>query len=126
LCSPEAATSPWVNREIEHWTTTKPVERILPVLTDGTLVWDATRGDYDHATSSALPGALEGKFADEPRHLDLRWAREETDRDLRHGRYREALADLAAPMHGIAKEELESEDVRRHRRARMLARGAVA
>src|SRR5205085_3902750 len=97
MASPEAAASPWVNREIEHWCATKSPEHILPVLTDGTLAWDNARGDYDAAASSALPPALAGRFTDEPRHLDLRWARDETELDLRHSKFREAVADLAAP-----------------------------
>src|SRR5215211_5499578 len=32
LVSPEAAASPWVNREIEHWASTKEPGAILPVL----------------------------------------------------------------------------------------------
>ena len=91
-----------------------------------TLVWDDARRDYNSMASSALPPALAGRFADEPRHLDLRWARDETQLDLRHSRFREAVADLAAPMHHLPKDELESEDVRRHRRALRLARAAVA
>src|SRR5437879_3435879 len=125
MASPEAAASPWVNREIEHWCATKNPDHILPVLTDGALTWDPTRGDYDPSISSAMPAALGGRFADEPRHLDLRWARDETELDMRHSRFRIAVADLAAPMHGVAKEELESEDIRRHRRAVGLARSGV-
>ncbi len=126
LASPEAAASPWVNREIDYWCAHKDPDHILPVLTDGSLVWDDARSDYDPGQSSALPAALAGRFAGEPRHLDLRWARDEEQLDLRHSRFREAVADLAAPMHGIAKEELESEDVRRHRRAVGLARAGLA
>jgi WD40 repeat protein len=126
LCSPEATTSPWVNREIEHWLGDQGADRILPVLTEGSLVWDRARGAYDPVASSALPPALERRFADEPRHLNLCWARNEEQLDLRHTRFREAVADLAAPLHGVPKEELESEDVRQHRRARRLARGGVA
>ncbi|TML93635.1 MAG: TIR domain-containing protein, partial [Actinobacteria bacterium] len=125
MASPAAAASPWVNREIEHWCATKNPDHILPVLTDGTLAWNNARGDYDPAASTALPPALAGHFTDEPRHLDMRWARDETELDLRHSKFREAVADLAAPMHGVAKEELESEDVRRHRRAIALARTGV-
>jgi WD40 repeat protein len=55
----------------------------------------------------------------------LRWARDETDLDLRNSRFRSAVADLAAPMHGIAKDELEGEDIRQHRRTRRLARSGV-
>jgi WD40 repeat protein len=124
LVSPEAAASPWVNREIEHWVATKDPGGILLVLTDGTLVWDGT--DYDTERSSALPPALQGRFAAEPRHLDLRWAQDEDQLDVRHSRFREAVADLAAPLHGMAKDELEGEDIRQHRQSRRLARGAMA
>ena len=72
-----------------------------------------------------MPVALRGRFEGEPRYLDLRWARDEDELDLRHSRFREAIADLAAPIHGMAKDELESEDVRRHRHGMRLARAAV-
>jgi WD40 repeat protein len=126
LASPEAAASTWVNREVEHWVQHRGPERILVVLTEGDLVWDAARGDYDPAASGALPAALRGRFGDEPRHLDLRWAHEDGQLALSDSRFRDAIADLAAPMHGRPKEELESEDVRQHRRVRRLARLAVA
>ena len=125
LASPAAASSEWVNKEIEHWLATKSVDRVLPVLTDGTWEWDVSSGDFT-ADSSAVPEALRGALHDEPRHLDLRWARDETDLDLRNSRFRGAVADLAAPMHGVAKDELEGEDIRQHRRARRLARAAAS
>ncbi len=124
LASEEAAQSEWVNKEITHWLVTKPVDHILSVVTDGTWDWDPGRGDFT-LESSAVPEALRGEICDEPRHLDLRWARDETDLDLRNAQFRLAVADLAAPMHGVAKDELESEDIRLHRHARRLARGAT-
>ncbi len=125
LASPESASSEWVNKEITHWVATKSVDRILPVVTDGIWEWDPATADFS-ADSSAVPNALRGVLHDEPRHLDLRWAREETDLDLRNSRFRGAVADLAAPMHDIPKDDLEGEDIRQHRRARRLARGGVA
>ena len=124
LASPAAAASAWVNREIEHWVASHPSETILPVLTEGTWAWDEASGDFVEG-ADAVPAALRGQFRGEPRHLDLRWARDEDQLDLRHGRFRGAVADLAAPLHGMAKDELESEDVRRHRRGMRLARAAV-
>ncbi len=124
LASEEAAQSEWVNKEITHWLATKPADHILPVVTDGTWDWDPVKGGFT-AQSSAVPAALHGALRDEPRHLDLRWARGQIDLDLRNSRFRSAVADLAAPMHGIAKDELEGEDIRQHRRARRLARSAV-
>jgi WD40 repeat protein len=120
LASPEAVGSTWVNRELDHWLGHNSAEGILLVVTDGTWEWDGRR-----LCGSAVFGALAGAFAVEPRHVDLRWAQHADQLDLRNGRFRDAVAQLAAPIHGVAKDELESEDVRLHRRARRLARAAV-
>jgi WD40 repeat protein len=125
LASPESAASEWVNKEIAHWVATKPLDHILPVVTDGTWEWDQNTNDFT-ADSTSVPPALRGALREEARHLDLRWARNETDLDLRNSRFRGAVADLAAPMHGIAKDDLEGEDIRQHRRARNLARAGVS
>jgi WD40 repeat protein len=125
LASPEAAASEWVNKEIAHWLATKSVDHMLPVVTDGTWDWDPTAGEFT-AASTAVPDVLRGALIAEPRHLDVRWAHDETDLDLRNSRFRSAVADLAAPMHGVAKDELEGEDIRQHRRARRLARIGVS
>ncbi|WP_229069732.1 TIR domain-containing protein [Actinoplanes sp. DH11] len=120
LASPEAARSPWVNREIEHWLATKSPDRILPVVTDGEWQWDPVARDFT-AASTAVPAALRGVLAEEPLYLDLRWARDDLHLSLQHSRFRDAIAQLAAPMHGVSKDELEGEDVRQHRRARRLS-----
>ncbi|MFQ5968077.1 MAG: toll/interleukin-1 receptor domain-containing protein, partial [Acidimicrobiia bacterium] len=39
LLSPEAASSPWVNREVEYWLAHKEATRIVPVVTDGEFGW---------------------------------------------------------------------------------------
>src|SRR5262245_15523541 len=127
MASPEAAASPWVNRELQYWLSTKTAAdlRILPVLTAGDLVWDDERGDYDPVASTALPPALAHVFAEEPRHIDLRWAHTDEHLTLRNSRFRGAIAELAAPMRGVSKDDLESQDVRRHRRALQLAWSVV-
>ncbi len=125
IASPTAAASQWVNREVEHWLTTKSAETILPVLTDGAFAWDTSKRDFDAAASTALPPALLGAYADEPRFLDLRWARDETQLDLRHSAFRSQMATLAAPIHGVARDDLEGEDIRLHRRALRFAWSAA-
>jgi WD40 repeat protein len=126
LASPEAAASTWVNQEIEHWVSSHSVERMLPVLTAGDWVWRPHSGDFDWDASTAVPPALRGLFGEEPRHLDLRWARTETELDLRHSRFREAVAQLAAPMHGMTPQDLESSDVARYRHLVRLRRAVIA
>lgn len=126
LASPESASSPWVERELAHWLDTRGPDQVLPVLTDGTWVWDDETGDFDLAASTAVPAALVGVFAEEPRHVDLSWARTEEQLDLRNGRFRDQVAELAAPMHGMAKDDLVGADVREHRRTLRAAWGAAA
>lgn len=121
VMSPEAARSEWVNREIEHWTVGDGASRILPVVTAGDFRW----ADGDVA-GSAVPPALHGCFSEEPRWLDLRWASDDSDLDLRDSRFRAVVADLASAIRGIPKDDLESEEVRQHRRTVRTAWGAGA
>ena len=125
LTSPLAAQSEWVGREIEHWKANRSVDRILPILTDGHWEWDEATGDFT-PESDAVPPALRGVFTDEPRHLDLRWAHEEQQVDLNNSRFRNAVAEIAAPLHGVSKDEIEGEDVRQHRRTVRIAWSAAA
>jgi len=126
LASPEAAQSQWVAREVDYWLRHKPITKLLIVLTDGEVVWDAGAKDFDWSRTSALPETLRGVFAEEPRHLDLRWARTGEHLSLSHPRFRDCVAELAAPLHHRAKDELVGEDVREHRRTVRLTRATIA
>jgi MTH538 TIR-like domain (DUF1863) len=99
-CSPEAARSPWVNKEIDTWVAGKPVERIVPVLTAGVIAWDADAHDFT-VGSSAVPSALRGRYREAPHYIDLRWAHAETSLDLRNASFRAALAILAARIDSV-------------------------
>lgn len=112
LASPQAAASEWVDREVNHWLTRRSADRILPVLIGGEWVWDAATGDLHRTRSTAVPPALFGAFREEPRYLDLRWASTGQELDLRNAEFRDAIAQLAAPIHGRPKSELDGEDVR--------------
>ena len=125
LASPEGAASHWVNREVAWWLENRDASRLIPVVTDGALVWDEPRGRLDAERSTAIPIALRGAFAGEPRWVDLRWAHDEQLLDLRSTRFRDAVADIAAPVRGVAKDELESEEIRQHKRTVRTAWGAV-
>ncbi|HSJ35201.1 MAG TPA: TIR domain-containing protein [Acidimicrobiia bacterium] len=111
LLSPDAAQSPWVNQEIDYWKTNKDPSRILPVVTDGTFTWDGT-----DITGDAVPDALQGVFTEEPRWVDLRFARGEDQLDLKNPRFSAAVADIASALRVVPKDELESEEVKQHRR----------
>jgi WD40 repeat protein len=113
LLSEEAAKSEWVDREVAYWLELKDPERIIPVVTDGEFSW--ADGDIG-PDSTAAPPSLLGAFADEPRWVDLRFARTEQQLDLRHTEFRSAVADIASAVRSVAKDELESEEIRQHRR----------
>jgi WD40 repeat protein len=121
LASPEAASSMWVNDEVEHWCATKSTKHVIVVVTK-----DDREGGFDWARTTSFPSTLRAALEQEPRVVDLRWARDHADVSLHNAKFRDAVADVAAPLHGRAKDELYGEDVRQHRRAIRLARSGVA
>ena len=125
LASPDAAASLWCSREVEHWRATHGSDGILVLLTHGDIVWDEAANEFDWSRTTALGEPFAGAFKEEPFFVDMRWARSETQLDLTDGRFRSQVADLAAPVHGMAKDELASEDVKQHRRAMRLAISAA-
>jgi WD40 repeat protein len=126
LASPQAASSEWVGREAQRWRDTKRCDELLIALTDGELAWNDQCGDFDWRRTDALPRTLAGAFVEEPRYVDLRWARGATALSLNHPRFRDAVVDLAAPLHGKPKDELASEEVVQQRRAVRVRRAATA
>ena len=126
LCSPDAARSKWVHREVGFWLSQRGSDTLLLVLTDGDIAWDAERADFDWEKTTALPRILSGVYNDEPLFLDLRTARTSTDLSLNNPAFRDMVADLAATLHRVSKDEIVGEDVHQHRRTKRIARAAVA
>jgi len=116
LASPEAARSLWVDKEVEVWRQSKPVDHVLLILTEGEIAWDSSRQDFDWDRSTALPRRLEGMFVNEPRWIDLRWTKAARQTTLSDPRFREAIADIASPLRGVPKDEIIGEDIRQHQR----------
>jgi WD40 repeat protein len=127
MASPESAQSGWVAREISWWRAHRPPNHLLIAVTAGELVWDETAGDLDWAATTALSvEALGHAFAQEPRWVDLRWARDQED-SLRSAdpRLQDAVADLAAAIRHVPKDTLIGEHIR-HRRRTVQAAVSVA
>ena len=120
MASPEAAGSVWVDREIEWWLQKRSAERFLILLTEGELFWDPETSCFDMERSSAISPVLRQVFSAEPLFVDVRWARTQEKLSLRHSRFRAAVLDIAAPLQGRPKDELDGEDVRQHRKVRRL------
>jgi WD40 repeat protein len=125
MASPDAAGSPWVDREVSWWLANRSVRRLLIVLTEGELAWNQLIGDFDRPPPSVLPPSLRGTFTEQPRWVDLRWLRETEQVDRSNPKLRDCIADVAAAVRGIDKDLLVGEHIRQRRRALRLAWGGV-
>jgi hypothetical protein len=119
LASPEAAASPWVDKEAAYWLDRKSADTLLIAVTDGTLAWNSTLGDFSWGKDTPLPAALKGRLATEPKWVDLTGLRGSAE--ARNAKLIDAAADFASAIHGMPKEDLLSQEVRQQRRALVLA-----
>lgn len=126
LCSRACAASPWCAKEIVWWLENRSIDRLLLLVTDGEVLWDAQAGDFDHDKTTALSATLRGRFREEPFYTDLRWAKSGEILSLTNPRFREAVLNVAAPLRGVPKDELDGADVRQLRKNRRLVRGLFA
>lgn len=125
LCSPASAASQYVTNEIAWWLQHKSAERILLVLDEGEILWDAAAGDFDWSRASAVNPALSKAYREEPRWVDLSWFELEGSLGASDPRFPERVADLAAAIRFQERDELVGENVRERRRALRLLRGGV-
>ena len=123
LASPEAAASKWVNKEVAHWLDHNGVGTLLIGVTDGDLAWDESIADFTWRGNTPLPPVLTGRFASEPKWVDLTAYRDGADK--RDAKFTELAADFAAAIRGMPKEDLLSQEVRQQRRALTLAWSAA-
>ncbi|MFD9700939.1 toll/interleukin-1 receptor domain-containing protein [Lentzea sp. NPDC059081] len=121
LACPASAASPWVGREVALWRERKSRETFFIVLTGGELVWDDAAGDFDWERTTALPRSVAGWFAGEPLWVDLR-----SPERLSGAEFRAGAATLAAAVHGVAKDELISEDSRQQRQLVSVLAGLLS
>ncbi|MGE0220638.1 TIR domain-containing protein, partial [Mycolicibacterium sp.] len=69
LATPEAAASTYVDNEVAWWVRHKGAQRMLLVHAGGTIGWDRAAGEF--TVESAIPPALRGAYAEEPRWVDM-------------------------------------------------------
>lgn len=125
LVSPEAAASEYVATEVSWWLEHKSADRILLVLAKGELAWDRSNHRFDTGESTAIPAALVDAFREEPRWIDMRWFLEDGSQQSADPRFEERVVDLVASVRGVDRDRLVGENVRQHRRVRLLTRSAV-
>lgn len=125
LASTSSAKSEWVKREIDWWLTNRGPATLLILVTDGDVNWRQGDRDFDWDQSTALNPRLRGQFTDEPLWVDLRWTRAEPNFSLRHPRFRNAILQIAPPLYGKSREDLDDDDTRHYRTARRMALAGI-
>ena len=122
LASAEAAKSDYVNREVCWWLEHRSADHMLVAGTSPGLAWDEQRGDW--AVTAPVPPVLRGRPGSEPRWVDMS--------DLGPGDGREpqipadGVAELAAPLRGMEKDQLIGEHLKYRRRTLFTVVAAVA
>jgi len=118
VCSPHAAASPWVNKEIEHFAALGRTDRIFAVIAEDAPLYEANGAD---ATVSCFPAALRGDALDgvhEPLAADARKGKDG---------FRNAWLKLVAGMIDVTPGQIIDRDKKRRRQRGSLlaAAGAV-
>ena len=126
LASPAAAQSEYVGHEVAWWRQHKPADRILIVLEEGVdIAWDRAANDFDFEVTDSLPRALSGAFSEEPRWIDLRWYEAPGSQGGDDPRWSQRVADIAAAVRGVDRDELIGDNVRQHKRAQLFLRSGI-
>jgi hypothetical protein len=125
LASQHSAQSEWVELELDWWLSHRTADTILILVTEGEIVWRPGDRDFDWQQTTALSIRLRGQFHEEPLYVDLRWARTEKSLSLRQARFRNAVLQIAPPLCGKSREDLDDEDTRQYRSARRMAAVAI-
>lgn len=139
VASERAAGSHWVNEEVSWWLANRDRANFLIALSGGEIYWGDK--DFDWQRTTALPAALAGAFTDEPGWIDLREVKKvlaqgdgaessgRSHRLTRHLARRQVggwVAGLAAPIRGVATDNLVGDHLRYQKRTRQLVQAVLA
>ncbi len=92
----KAAASVWVGKVATFWDRTEPAENTLVVLSTSEIAWDTSASNFDWNRTIALPPNPQGFFGEEPRWMDLRCTWKAKGDPVKHAKFSECVADLAA------------------------------
>jgi len=112
---------------VGFWCAHRTPEKLLIVITDGVILWDDEANDFDWVKTDALPRNLAKIFMYEPHYLDLRWIRTDKIQDLslNNAAFRDKIADIAATLHGLSKDDIVGKDIEQHRKTKRITWSAV-
>jgi hypothetical protein len=124
LASPLAANSHYCKKEVAHWKETKSISNFLIVLTDGELIWDQEKSDFDWDKTTAIPKELAGTFKNEPLYVDFRENNSE-NLTLDNPDFKSKLVLIAATLHKKTVGNMVGEALKQHKRTIRIRNAAI-
>lgn len=130
LATPHSARSEWVRKELGGFLQLRAESqpKVLIVLLDGEILWDAPQHDFDWEKTTALPRLDRPIFSTEPLYLDARGLNAK-GASLKDDDFRRTIASLSSVIRGIPKDHLIGlylEERRVSRKQRLYARSMRA
>jgi WD40 repeat protein len=95
------------------------------LLSSGELTWNDELGGFEDSAELAVPVILKDAFPHEPLWVDVRSVRLSEHLSLRNAAFRSAIVGLSAALLNRERDELDGEDLRRHRFTIRLAWVAI-
>lgn len=128
LAEKASAESPWCVQELEQWCNPEKLNRtpnLIIALIDDDFATNETHDGIHWEKTTALPALLRPYLTSIPLYMDLRWAKNPTDTDLQHPKYRHEINALAARLRGVNPEDLNDEEIQVFRRNIRLRNWAI-
>ena len=125
MASPEAASSKWIKKEIEFWLKNKSKEHILIALTEGEIIWDEKKRDFDWEKTNAVPTVLKGAFEMEPLYVDLRGFHSQEHLSYQNPGFKNKVVYLAATLHDKNVGDMIGEEVKQHKKTIRIRNTAI-
>jgi hypothetical protein len=125
LASKKYAQSKWCQREVDYWLENKSIEKFLIVLTDGEILWDEAKNDFDWRVTTAIPKNLSGAFKGEPFFVDFRNLGSEEKLNLDNPEFENRLAVLAATLHGKSIGDMIGEAAKQHKQTMRIRNATI-
>lgn len=123
LASPASGGSRWVKKEIEWWLKNRGKQKLLIILTSGTILWDSNNTCL---TGSSIPSELSSTFDSEPFYLDLRWVKDSPNKaSIDNLRFQNAIVPLAAVLLNQDMDLLIGENARQIRIRRQFIQSTI-
>jgi TIR domain len=127
LASPEAAESPWVQRELEWWLAHHGSDRLFLCVVGGSIEFERASLTLDKARTDCLPVDIADRLPASPFYVDLRpCVRDPKRQSMTDETFRTGIQKLSAAIQERPLDELAGEDIWQQRLRTRVRNGVIA